>query len=89
LTKSLVLETNANSEVAAFMAIQASSPNVKIFRGIITRLRDSQEVIAEHCRDIINKIEALDIPEPGVLQNKKSKTDDWRSWLCGPFGGRG
>lgn len=60
-----------NSDVQAVMSIQATKVELKILRSIIERLKWRQDQVARNCRGLIDRIEALGLPEPSVRYSKK------------------
>lgn len=62
-----------NSDVQAVVNLQAVKVDVKIIGSMIERLNQRQEQVARNCQGLIDKIEALSIPEPGVRRGEGSR----------------
>ena len=62
-----------NSDIAAFLTLQASSVNPKILRGNLDRLEWRRSIVTWRCREFVEKIEALKIPEPGLVNPSTPK----------------
>ncbi len=75
-----------NSDVQAVVNIQAVKIDLKIIRSIIERLNQRQDRVATNCRELVNRIEALGIPEPTVYHGNKSGTGTSRSLWKRVFG---
>lgn len=49
--------------------------DLKTLRGAVKRLKWRQEIVAGYCRQLIDKIEALGIPEPVLRNSKEAKIE--------------
>lgn len=65
-----------NANVGALVSMEGNRVDPKVLRGAIKRLKWRQEIIADYCRQLIDKIEALGIPEPVLRNSKEAKTEN-------------
>jgi short-subunit dehydrogenase len=63
-----------NTSVGSLVSMEGNRIDPKVLRGAINRLKWRQEVVAGYCRQLIDVIEALSIPESVLRNSKKSKT---------------
>jgi hypothetical protein len=69
-----------NTNVGTLACMEGSKINPIVLRGAIKRLKWRQEIIANYSRQLIDKIEALGIPEPVLRNGKKPKSEGAESW---------
>jgi len=69
-----------NTNVGTLACMEGTKVNPIVLRGAIKRLKWRQEIVADYCQDLINKIEALGIPEPVLRNGKKPKREGREHW---------
>jgi hypothetical protein len=69
-----------NTNVGTLACMEGSKIDPKVLRGAIKRLKWRQEIVADYCRQQIDKIRALGIPEPELRDSKKPKTEGSGFW---------
>jgi hypothetical protein len=60
--------------------MEGSKIDPRALRGAIKRLKWRQEIVASYCRQLIDKIEALGIPDPELRNSKKPNTEGAVPW---------
>ena len=65
-----------NTNVGTLTSMEGTNVAPKALRGAIKRLKWRQGIVANYCRQLIEKIEALVIPEPKLRNSKETKTED-------------
>jgi len=79
-TFGLVLISAHNTNVGALGSMESNRINGKTLQGAVNRLKWRQSIVADYCRQLIEKIEALGIPEPELRNSKKAKSYGSGSW---------
>jgi hypothetical protein len=76
-----------NANVGTLISMEGNRIDSKVLRGAIERLKWRQEIVASYCRQLIDKIGALSIPEPELRNGKNPKTRGSRAWQKRWLGG--
>jgi hypothetical protein len=76
-----------NANVRALASMEGNKIDVKVLRGAVKRLKWRQQIVADYCTQLTEKIEALGIPEPELRNSKQPKTEASRPWWRRVFGG--
>jgi hypothetical protein len=69
-----------NTNVRALASMEGTKVDPIVLRGAIKRLQWRQGLIADYCRQLIDKIEALGIPEPVLRNGKRPKSEGAEHW---------
>jgi hypothetical protein len=69
-----------NTNVGALASMEGNKVDPIVLRGAIKRLKWRQGLIADYCRQLIDKIEALGIPEPVLRSGKQPKSEGTEHW---------
>jgi hypothetical protein len=69
-----------NTNVGTLACMEGTKVNPIVLRGAIKRLKWRQGIVADYCRQLIDKIEALGIPEPVLRNSKKPKSEGAEHW---------
>ena len=69
-----------NTNVGTLACMEGTKVNPIVLRGAIKRLKWRQGIVADYCRQLIDKIEALGIPEPVLRNGKKPKSEGAEHW---------
>ncbi len=69
-----------NTNVRALASMEGTKVDSIVLRGAIKRLKWRQGLIADYCRQLIDKIEALGIPEPVLRNGKRPKSEGAEHW---------
>jgi hypothetical protein len=64
-----------NANVGSLASMEGNGIEPKALRGAVERLRWRQEIVADYCRQLVGKIEALGIPEPSLRGSKEAKAE--------------
>jgi hypothetical protein len=64
-----------NINVETLASMEGSKVDLKTLRGSIKRLKWRQAIVADYCRQLIDKIEALGIPEPVLRNSRKTRAE--------------
>ena len=65
-----------NANVWSLVFMEGNQVDPKALRGAVKRLKWRQEIVADYCRQLIEKVEALGIPEPRLRNSKEAKVED-------------
>jgi hypothetical protein len=76
-----------NSNVGTLASMEGSKVDPKVLRGAIKRLKWRQDIVANYSQQLIDKIEALGIPEPELRNGKDSKAEGSGLWWRRSYGG--
>ena len=69
-----------NTNVGTLVSMECNKVDIKVLRVVTKRLKWRQDIIAGYCRQLIDEIEELDIPEPKLRNGKKLKTEGSGLW---------
>jgi hypothetical protein len=69
-----------NTNVRSLASMEGNKIDLKTLRGAIKRLKWRQQIVADYCQQLIDKIEGLGIPEPDLRNGKKPKTEASQPW---------
>jgi hypothetical protein len=64
-----------NTNVGSLSSMEGNRVDSIALRGAVKRLKWRQEIVAGYCRQLIEKIEALGIPEPVLRNSKEAKAE--------------
>jgi hypothetical protein len=65
-----------NANVGSLASMEGNQVDPEALRGMVKRLKWRQEIVTDYCRQLIEKIEALGIPEPELRSSTETKTED-------------
>jgi len=60
-----------NADVAALTSMEGNRIGPEVLRGAVKRLKWRQGIVADYCRQLVENIEALGIPEPRLRNARK------------------
>ena len=74
-----------NANVVTLASMEGNRIDPRLIQGAVKRLKWRQEIVADYCQQLVDKIEALGMPEPELRNGKKSKTGGsvpwWQRWF--------